>query len=120
MRGAGAAQRQSDPPAEYDPETETDPLIRQYIALRPPSHQKNDPVVRGASGHLYPVWSVVLNYRAVDGDVRRTLENYGADLTPEHLWAAVRFADRYPHIVLPYVEAALDPDYGRHGVPGGR
>lgn len=114
------AQRQTGPLAEYDPDRETDPLIRKYIALRPPSHQKNDPVVRGVSGHAYPVWSVVLNYRAAGGDVRRTLENYGVDLTPEHVWAAARFADRYPQIVLPYVEAALDPDFGRYGVPRGR
>jgi uncharacterized protein (DUF433 family) len=104
----------STEPPEYEPATEVDPVIRTYITVPPPQSAKNDPVVPGRSGHRYPVWAIFLNYRVAGQDVRRTLENYGDDLTAEHVAAVVRFAQRYPHLVLPYVDAALDDDYGRY------
>ena len=109
MTSPRAGVQQPSRPKYYDPETETDPLIRRYITLPPAtSGGKNDPIVPGASGQRYPVWAVFLNYRAAEGDVARTLENYGDDLTAEHLEAVRRFAAAYPDVVLPYVSAALD------------
>lgn len=97
-------------PRYFDPETETDPLIRRYITLPPAWSSKNDPIVPGASGQMYPVWAVFLNYRVTGGDVARTLENYGDDLTAEQIEAVRRFAESYPDVVMPYVTAALDDE----------
>jgi uncharacterized protein (DUF433 family) len=102
---------------EYDPDREPDSLVRRHILVPPAGSQKNDPIVRGISGHYYPVWAVFLNYRVADKNVRRTLENYGNDLSPEQIEAVARFAGRYPQLVLPDVEAALDEGYGQYSVP---
>lgn len=99
--------RQPAKPHYFEPETETDPLIRRYITLPPIGHGKNDPLVTGASGHTYPVWAVYLNYVSAHGDVPRTVWNYGDDLTAEQIEAVRRFAEAYPDIVLPHVNAAL-------------
>ncbi|MGH2371092.1 MAG: hypothetical protein ACRDI2_23185 [Chloroflexota bacterium] len=48
----------------------------------------------GASGQMYPVPAVFLNYRAAGGDVDRTQENYGDDLSAEQIKAVARFAER--------------------------
>jgi uncharacterized protein (DUF433 family) len=93
-------------PRYYIPETETDPLIQKHIGL-PTSGAKNDPYVTGASGHRYPVWAVFLNYRSANGDMALTLENYGGDLTAEQIEAVRSFAEAYPDVVMPYVNAAL-------------
>ena len=90
-----------------DPETETDPVIRQYVTLPPYGTPKNDPAVTGASGQRYPVWAVYLNFVSAGEDMEKTLWNYGGDLTAEQFEAARRFAKAYPGIVMPYVNAAL-------------
>jgi hypothetical protein len=59
------------------------------------------------------VWSVYLNYRTVNGDVGRAVENYGADLSADQIKAAARYAKLYPDEVMPWVEAALDESYGQ-------
>ncbi len=91
----------------FDPEAETDPLIRLYITLPPLESAKNDPVVTGASRDTYPVWAVYLNYRSARGDMDRLLWNYGGDLTMEQIEAVRRFAEEYPDVILPPVNAAL-------------
>src|SRR5438093_8033907 len=91
----------------FDPETETDPVIRQYVTLPPYGTPRNDPAVTGMSGQRYPVWAVYLNYVSAGEDLNLTLENYGGDLTAEQIEAAGRFTKAYPGIVMPYVNAAL-------------
>ena len=49
----------------YDPETETDSLIRQHIELNP---RTGEATFRGLH---YPVWAVVLNLLATDRDCAR-------------------------------------------------
>jgi len=98
-------------PREYDPDTETDSLIRKYITLPPLFSGNGRPLVVGTSGTMYSVWSVYLNYLIAHGDVARMLdESYGDDLTPEHVEAARRFAEFYPDEIMPYVKAALDEE----------
>src|ERR671937_2970259 len=91
----------------FDPKTETDPVIRQYVTLPPYGTPKNDPAVTGASGQRYPVWAVYLNFVSAGEDMEKTLWNYGGDLPAEQFEAARRFAKAYPGIVMPYVNAAL-------------
>jgi hypothetical protein len=94
---------------EYDPDTETDPLIRKYITLPPPFSGRNDPVVVGTAGDRFSVWSVYLNYLITHGDIPRMLaESYGDELTPEHIEAARRFAEFYPDEIMPYIEPHLN------------
>ena len=95
-------------PPYFDPSWETDPLILKYVTLPPYGSAKNDPRVTGASGHTYPVWAVYLNYLSADRDMDRTLWNYGDDLTAEQIEAVRRFAEVYPDVVMPYVNAALN------------
>ncbi len=92
----------------FDPETESDPLIRRHVTLPSSPRAKNDPAVTGASGQRYPVWAVFLNDRSANGDIGRTLWNYGDDLSREQIEAVRRFAEVYPDIVMPYVNAALN------------
>jgi uncharacterized protein (DUF433 family) len=102
------ADAQSPPRLPYFvPERETDPLIRRYVTLPPFGTPKNDPAVTGASGQRYPVWAVYLNYLSADGDIDLTLWNYGDDLTADQIQAVRRFAEVYPDVVMPYVNAAL-------------
>jgi hypothetical protein len=94
---------------EYDPDTETDPLIRKYITLPPLLSRNNKAVVVSTSGAMYSVWSVYLNYLIAHGDVARMLaESYGDDLTPEHIEAVRRFAEFYPDEIMPYIEPHLN------------
>jgi hypothetical protein len=90
----------------YDPDTESDPLLRRYVAL-PPSRKKNTPVIVGASGHAYPVWSVFLTYKIAGEDPTGAAEEYARDLSEEQIHAAVRFTELYPDEVLPYVAPHL-------------
>lgn len=48
-----------------------------------------------------------LIYRITGEDVDRTRDDYGGDLSAEQIEAVRRFAENYPDIVQPYVEAAL-------------
>lgn len=94
-------------PRYFDPAAESDPLIREYVTLPPLGSPKNDPRVTGVSGDPYPVWAVYLNYVSADRSVDLTVDNYGGDLTPEQILAVRRFADVYPDVVMPHVNAAL-------------
>ncbi len=94
-------------PAYYDPETEQDALVQRYVTLSPPPSKKNNPVIIGASGHAYPVWSVFLTYKIAGDDVVRAAEEYEHDLSPDQIRAAVRFAELYPDVVMPYVAPHL-------------
>ena len=81
------------PTTSYDPETETDHLIREHITLDPVT---GEAVFRAMN---YPVWAVVLNLRATDYDwqeVRRTFP----ELPLAALRAAKRFWQRHPEDVL--------------------
>jgi hypothetical protein len=104
---------ETDEEREYDPATETDPLVRRYVTLPPPFAGKNDPIIIGRSGAPYSVWGIYLNYLINHRDAVRALEGYGDDLTPEHLRAAERFAELYPDLIMPYIEPHLGEQYGR-------
>ncbi len=111
MGPSRTAPRPSARSREYDPATETDPLIRKHITLPPFPNSHGRPVVVATSGTMYSVWSVYLNYLIAHGHVARMLEeSYGDDLTPEHVEAARRFAEFYPDEIMPYVKAALDEE----------
>jgi hypothetical protein len=82
-------------------------LIRRFVGL-PSSGERNDPYLTGViTGQHYPAWAVYLNYVSANRDMARTLWNYGDDLTAEQIKAVERFANVYPDIVMPYVDAAL-------------
>jgi hypothetical protein len=86
-------------PGHFDPDSETDPLVRRHIALPSATSGGNGPYLFGASGHAYPVWSVYLSFCIANGDVARAVAEYGADLNQEQIRAAVRFAELYPDVV---------------------
>ncbi len=86
------------PPATaYDPGSETDALIRQYVERDPVT---NEPVFRGT---LYPVWSVVLNLRGSDYDWERVRQMF-PELPLPALRAAERFWVLHPEEIREYVE----------------
>jgi hypothetical protein len=91
----------------YDPDSETDPLVRKHIAIPSATNGRSGPYLFGASGHAYPVWSVYLSSCIANGDIARAIEEYGSDLSPEQIRAAIRFAELYPDVVGPYVEPHL-------------
>ncbi|MGH2351168.1 MAG: hypothetical protein ACRDI2_17910 [Chloroflexota bacterium] len=68
----------------YDPETEHDPLIRQHISEDPST---GEAVFQGTR---YPVWAVVLNLLATDGD-RARVQGLFRELPSGALQAAERF-----------------------------
>jgi hypothetical protein len=79
---------------EYDPETETDPLIRRYITR----NARGDAVLRE---YHYPVWSLILNWRQLDRKWERVHEWF-YDVPLETLRVAERFAERYPDEIEEY------------------
>jgi hypothetical protein len=80
MGPSRTAPRPSARSREYNPGTETDPLIRKHITLPPFPGSHGRPVVVATSGTMYSVWSVYLNYLIAHGHVARMLEeSYAAD-----------------------------------------
>jgi len=86
--------------AEYDPESETDPLIQRYITRN----------ARGEAAFRefgYPVWSIILNVRAMNNDWEAVHEWF-YDLPLEALHAAERFAQVYPEEIEAYFQERLE------------
>lgn len=72
------------PSAPYDPETETDQLIRTRITR---DSVTGEAVFRSVD---YPVWAIVLNLRGADDGGEDVLRLFPG-LSAEDLWAANRF-----------------------------
>lgn len=83
-------------PNEFDPETETDPLIRRHIAR----NARGEAVFRE---HGYPVWSIILDWRAKQNDWEAVREWF-YDLPLETLRVAERFAQLYPEEIEAYFQ----------------
>ena len=80
---------------EFDPETETDPLIRRHITR----DARGDAVFRE---YHFPVWTAIMSWRQKDRDWERVHEWYD-DIPLETLRVAERFAERYPDEIEEYL-----------------
>jgi hypothetical protein len=92
--------RHNDPPAPYDPESETDPFLQEWIVDRPGNDR--GPVLR--HDYRVPVASVVRNLTAPGGGWHAVRASW-PNLPEQAIAAAQRFGEKYPALVAACIEA---------------